>query len=87
MPVDVAALVGVGEEGDGARDVFGPGEAGHRGATLYVGVGVAANVLANVCGLQVGAQVLAILAAIPQGQDVTCTGDASGQEVTVSQIT
>jgi hypothetical protein len=37
--------VGVGEEGDGARDVFGPGEAGHRGAALDVGVGVAAACL------------------------------------------
>jgi hypothetical protein len=41
VPVDVAALFGVGEERDGLGDVFGPGEAGHRGAALDIGVGVA----------------------------------------------
>ncbi len=51
MPVDVAALVGVGEEGDGPRDVLGTGEAGHRGADLDVGLGVAAAGLVLVVNL------------------------------------
>ena len=50
-----------------------------------VGVGVAANVQAQVCGTQVGANVLNILTAIGQGQDVVCTNRAGNQTVTIDQ--
>src|SRR5215212_3492774 len=41
VPVDVAALLRVGEESDGPRYILGRGEAGHRGAPLDVRVRVA----------------------------------------------
>lgn len=50
-----------------------------------VGVGVAANVQAQVCGTQVGANVLTILSAIAQGQDVECENEAGNQTVTIEQ--
>jgi len=52
-----------------------------------VAVGVAANVQATVCGVQVGAQVLTILSAIPQGQEVVCENKAGDTQVVVDQIT
>ena len=51
-----------------------------------VGVGVAANVQAQVCGTQVGANVLNILTAIGQGQDVTCESESGDQTVTIDQV-
>jgi hypothetical protein len=51
-----------------------------------VGVGVAANVQAQVCGTQVGANVLNILTAIGQGQDVTCESQSGDQTVTIDQV-
>lgn len=51
-----------------------------------VGVGVAANVQAQVCGTQVGANVLNILTAIGQGQEVECTNRAGNQTVTIDQV-
>ena len=42
VPVDVAAEDRVGEKGHRLRYVLRTGEAGHRGAALYVGVSVAA---------------------------------------------
>src|SRR5215211_3891529 len=42
VAVDVAALFRVGQERDGSRHVLRGGEAAHRGAVLYVLVGVAA---------------------------------------------
>jgi hypothetical protein len=42
VTVDVAAQIRGGEEGDSLRYVLGPGEPAHRGASLYVGVGVSA---------------------------------------------
>jgi hypothetical protein len=51
-----------------------------------VGVGVAANVMAQVCGTQVGANVLNILSGVAQGQDVTCTNRAGNQTVTIDQL-
>lgn len=50
-----------------------------------VGIGVAANVMAQVCGTQVGANVLTILSATRQGQAVSCTNSQRRQTVTVSQ--
>ena len=50
-----------------------------------VGVGVAANVQAQVCGTQVGANVLTILSAVAQDQDVQCTNEAGNQTVTIEQ--
>ena len=50
-----------------------------------VGVGVAANVQANVCGVQVGAQVLTILSGLAQDQDVECSNEAGDQTVTIEQ--
>jgi hypothetical protein len=50
-----------------------------------VAVGVAANVQAQVCGTQVGANVLTILSAVAQGQETTCENDAGNQSVTVEQ--
>jgi hypothetical protein len=50
-----------------------------------VGVGVAANVQAAVCGTQVGANVLTILSAVAQGQEVECTNEAGNQTVTIEQ--
>lgn len=50
-----------------------------------VGVGAAANVMAQVCGTQVGANVLNILSGVAQGQDVSCTNSAGNQTVTIGQ--
>jgi hypothetical protein len=42
VAVDEAAPFRIGQKGDGPGYVLGRGEAGHRGAALNVGVGVAA---------------------------------------------
>lgn len=51
-----------------------------------VGVGVAANVMAQVCGTQVGANVLNILSGTRQGQTVSCSNNAGNQTVSISQL-
>lgn len=51
-----------------------------------VGVGVAANVMAQVCGTQVGANVLTILSGVAQGQEVECENEAGNQTVTIDQV-
>lgn len=51
-----------------------------------VGVGVAANVQAQVCGVAVGAQVLTILSGIAQDTDTVCRSESGNQVVTVDQV-
>ena len=46
MSINVAAEFWPGEEGNRLRDVFGRGEAGHRGAAFDIFVGVASAGLA-----------------------------------------
>jgi bifunctional ADP-heptose synthase (sugar kinase/adenylyltransferase) len=50
-----------------------------------VGVGVAANILANVCGVAVNAAVLAVQGVDQSGEQFSCTNDATGQTVTITQ--
>jgi hypothetical protein len=51
-------------------------------STNNVGIGVAAGIAANVCGVQVPIAVLGT--AFAGGTPYTCTSDSSGQTVTIT---